>query len=210
AHPRRAHRAGNEDGTGGVDLFRLAIDELPRRGLNGTRLLVGESAADREAIRIFANDVLHAAIAPLFEELQGTDADTAHQSKDVAVRRRLEVRLGRRDTFVPEPFHRGRGAVAQGLRFRRVADAVDGHELLDARLRELFQGPEPEPVHRAGEVLANAVHLTERRESLLLHLLEFALTDDVELPARELRGEPHVLAFAPDGERELLVGDDQL
>ena len=47
-------------------------------------------------------------------------------------------------------------------------------------------------------------------DRLLLHLLELGLADDVELPAGELRGEAHVLALAADGERELLVRDDEL
>ena len=52
--------------------------------------------------------------------------------------------------------------------------------------------------------------LLEGGDRLLLHLLELRLADDVELPAGELRGEAHVLALAADGERELLVGDDEL
>ena len=58
--------------------------------------------------------------------------------------------------------------------------------------------------------LGDAVDLLERGDGLLLHLLELRLADDVELPARELRREAHVLALAADGERELLVRDDEL
>ncbi len=58
--------------------------------------------------------------------------------------------------------------------------------------------------------LGDAVDLLELRDRLLLHLLELALADDVELPARELRGEAHVLPLAADGERQLLVGHDEL
>src|SRR5258706_7226169 len=50
AHPRSAHRAGNEDRAGGVDFFRFAVDELAGGGLHGARLLVGKAAADCEPI----------------------------------------------------------------------------------------------------------------------------------------------------------------
>src|SRR3954454_13118204 len=43
---------------------------------------------------------------------------------------------------------------------------------------------------------------------LLLLLGELGLRADVDPPAREARGEPGVLALAPDRQRELVVGDD--
>src|SRR3954470_12338640 len=43
---------------------------------------------------------------------------------------------------------------------------------------------------------------------LLLLLRELGLGPDVHAPAREARGEPGVLALAPDRQRELVVGHD--
>jgi hypothetical protein len=43
-------------------------------------------------------------------------------------------------------------------------------------------------------------------DGLLLHLLELGVADDVELPARQLRGEAHVLPLAPDGEESFSSG----
>ena len=50
-----------------------------------------------------------------------------------------------------------------------------------------------------------------RCDELLLAALRFlGLGQDVDVPAGELRGEPHVLAAAADGERELVVRHDDL
>ena len=47
-------------------------------------------------------------------------------------------------------------------------------------------------------------------EFLLAALGFFLLGQDVDVPAGELRGEPHVLAAPADRERELLVGHHDL
>ena len=47
-------------------------------------------------------------------------------------------------------------------------------------------------------------------EFLLAALGFFGLGHDVDVPAGELRGEPHILAAPADGERQLLVGNDDL
>ena len=47
-------------------------------------------------------------------------------------------------------------------------------------------------------------------EFLLPALRFLVLGQDVDVPAGELRGEPHVLAAAADGERQLVVGNDHL
>ena len=47
-------------------------------------------------------------------------------------------------------------------------------------------------------------------EFLLAALGLFLLGQDVDVPAGELRGEPHVLAAAADGERQLALGHHHL
>ncbi len=53
-------------------------------------------------------------------------------------------------------------------------------------------------------------HLAARAELLLAALALLGLGQDVDVPAGELRGEPHVLPAPADGERELVVGHDDL
>src|SRR5207237_966870 len=83
--------------------------ELAPGGLHRARLLVRKPATDGEPVRIFSNDVLDAAIPAFFQELLRADPDAAHQPQDVAIRRRLEARLGGGDALVAEAFHRGEG-----------------------------------------------------------------------------------------------------
>mgnify|MGYP003693925623 CR=1 FL=1 len=83
---------------------------------------------------------------------------------------------------------------------------VDHGELLDRA--EAFRG----------EQLADHLVDVERIDEQLGALLElglaalglFLLGEDVDVPAGELRGEPHVLAAPADRERELLVGHHHL
>ncbi len=53
-------------------------------------------------------------------------------------------------------------------------------------------------------------HLAAAAELLGAALGFLGLGQDVDVPAGELRGEPHVLAAPADREAELIVGDDDL
>ncbi len=64
--------------------------------------------------------------------------------------------------------------------------------------------------HVAVRVKRNEWNDTVKTEVEIVDLAEARLADDVELPARELRREAHVLPLAADGERQLLVRDDEL
>ncbi len=122
----------------------------------------------------------------------------------------LGARPGGLDALLAQPLHRGLGALLDLLRGLGPAEPGDARELLLGRLGELLERAEAQAVHAPRDGLGHPFDLLERGDGLLLHLLELALADDVELPAGELRGEAHVLSLAADGERQLLVGDDEL
>ena len=80
-----------------------------------------------------------------------------------------------------------------------------------ARLGDLFERAEAEAVHRLGDGRRSTPSICGSAAIASSSIcLNFDLADDVELPAGELRGEAHVLALAADGERQLLVGNDEL
>jgi hypothetical protein len=121
------------------------------------------------------------------------------------------VRWGRvADAALAHLLHRGLRGGLDAVGVLGAAEAGDARELVGARLGDLLQRAEAELVHRLRDGRRDARDEGERVDRLLLHLLELALGDDVELPVGELRREADVLPLAADGEGELLVGDDEL
>ena len=58
-----------------------------------------------------------------------------------------------------------------------------------------------------GQLGVDPVDLVERLDRLLDHLVELLGGHDLDVPADQLRGEPDVLAAPADGQRELVVAD---
>src|SRR5947209_14599907 len=147
-------------------------------------------------------------------------------------------RGGRRLVLLPRrglPGGLGGGVLAVGVRAWRggldagasgllgacaaVGGARHGGHLVRGHVLERLVGLEP-AVARAGKRgvgAAPAVGENGRAAALDLFLLvavlgllggELGLGLDVHPPAGQARGEPCVLAFAPDGQRQLVVGDD--
>src|SRR6478736_2212727 len=106
--------------------------------------------------------------------------------------------------------HRQLRVDAQDARLLGRLDAIDEREFLVGRLGHLFQSAEAQAVEGASHFLAHTLDLAQSTQRVLFDLLELALADDVELPARELRRQAHVLPLAPDGQGQLLVGYDEL
>src|SRR2546426_7443064 len=106
----------------------------------------------------------------------------------------LEVRPGRREDR------------ADALR----SDALDlGHRVF-VGLDQLLGRFEPVLVEQLGSHGADARNGGEGGPRAACLVLRLGLAAHVEVPARELGGEPHVVALPPDGEGELVVGDDHL
>ena len=68
--------------------------------------------------------------------------------------------------------------------------------------------PVGDGLDRVGRGLLGRVALGALGQVALADLRRFAFARDVQPPAGQARGEAHVLAVAPDGERELIVGND--
>ena len=83
-------------------------------------------------------------------------------------------------------------------------------EQLDLALREVFEGRDPLLQQELGVRVAAALHDRHRLREPLRELAHLRLALDVDPPAGELDRQPHVLALAPDRERELVVRDDHV
>src|SRR5256712_10297205 len=106
----------------------------------------------------------------------------------------LEVRPGRREDR------------ADALQ----SDALDlGHRVL-VGLGQLLGRFEPVLVEQLGSHGADARNGGEGGPRAACLVLRLGLAAHVEVPAREPGGEPYVVALPPDGEGELVVGDDHL
>src|SRR5690606_26453992 len=204
------HGLGRQGRAGRFDLVRLVLEEVDGTLLNLACLLDAKSGADRQPVRILAGKILDGAIARLLNQLQRPEPDAAHEPELVPIGQRGLAPRRLLHPLAPRLLHRGLGVALELLGALGRPDALDRHQLLDRRLGALLQRAEPEAVHGAGEVLVHRDDLAQRRERLLLHLLELGLADDVELPLGELRGQPHVLPLAADRQAQLLVRHHQL
>ena len=106
--------------------------------------------------------------------------------------------------------HRHLGVGLDALRCFGSAEPGYSGELARIRLHELLGRAETQLIEGFGEVLVDALDGGQRGDGLLFDLLELGLADDIELPARQLGCESNVLTSPPDGEREFVIGDDEL
>src|SRR5262249_27831744 len=137
--------------------------------LERASLLDPEPGLDRELVLVLAEDVLHAAIARVLEELHRALADAADEQELLLVRERLRLARRRVDPLLTEGLHRALGGLADLARVLG-ADALDRADLLLARLGDLFEGTEAHAVHVPRDLLADAFDAPELADGLFLHL----------------------------------------
>src|SRR5262249_6003750 len=146
----------------------LVLGEVLRALLDGAGLLDAEARPDGELVLVLAKDVLDAAVARLFEKLQGAVADASNEEEALLVGERLGLRRRGVDSLLPEALHRRLGALLQlGGRFDR-ADSGDRRELFGAGLGDLFERAVTEAVHRAGDGVVDFADEGESGDRLLL------------------------------------------
>ena len=97
---------------------------------------------------------------------------------------------------------------------RVLVETFDPGDLLLVHDGEVLDRGEPFRGEQLADHFVEIERLDEKFRALLelrLPVLGFLLLgDDVDVPAGELRSEPHILAAPADRQRELLVGDDHL
>src|SRR5216683_2485188 len=99
------------------------------------------------------------------------------------------------------------------LLHRRDAGDVNARDLrkhLGSRFRDVLGLAKAMGVERFDQHLVHAGQGTQRAIGEVPHLLDAGLAVDVQLPTRQLGGEPHVLTPASNRERELVIRNDQL
>src|SRR5438034_2737723 len=97
---------------------------------------------------------------------------------------------------------------------RALVERLDLEQLVDRDVRHLLERREALLDQDAGDLLVDVEPLHEMpldaAAFLLLLLVRFVFGHQVDLPAGELGGEPHVLALAADRHREVLLVDDHV
>ena len=91
-----------------------------------------------------------------------------------------------------------------------AAQTGDRRQLVRLGVGDLVERAPAELEHRLGHVEPDALDLGHLSPGLLLEVAHLRLRVDVDAPARELRGEPHVLPLLAYSQRQLFVGDDEL
>ena len=91
---------------------------------------------------------------------------------------------------------------------------VDAGNLLGIHHRQLLDRAEAFRGQQLSDHFVDIERVDEHARAIfefgLAALRLFLFGQDIDVPAGELRGEPHVLAAPADGERKLLIGDDDL
>src|SRR2546425_5076583 len=97
---------------------------------------------------------------------------------------------------------------------RALVERLDLEQLVDRDVRHLLERREALLDQDVGDLLVDVEPLHEMALDaaafLLLLLVRFVFGHQVDLPAGELGGEPHVLAVAADRHREVLLVDDHV
>src|SRR5262249_10139674 len=104
--PSRPRSGGWQACAGGLDIFRLAVDEFTGGGLDGPRLAVRVSPLHRQPIGVLADHVVEPPVAAFFEQLLSSAAVSWNQTQNVPIGRRFRARLGQIDAFAAQPLHR--------------------------------------------------------------------------------------------------------
>ena len=106
---------------------------------------------------------------------------------------------------------RARGAK---LVHRVLVERLDFHHFGDRDVRHFFERREALADEDVRDLLVDVELVDEERAQArrlgLLLLLRFLDAHQVQLPARHLRGEAHVLAAAADRDRQVLLVDDDV
>src|SRR6266513_1563108 len=97
---------------------------------------------------------------------------------------------------------------------RALVERLDLQQLVDRDISHLLERREALLDQDVGDLLVHVELLQEMALDatafLLLLLVRFVLGHQVDLPAGQLGGEPHVLAVAPDRHREVFLVDDNV
>ncbi len=179
--------------------------------LDLSSLLQSEPSTNGEPIFIdLSVHVLDCAIAGRLEHIDGALADAADKEQPLPLSERLGTPRRLADPTEPQLLHGDLRRRLDPIGCLGPTEPWNPSELARIGFDELLRRAEAQLVERVGQDLVDPLNRRKRDDGLFLDLLELRLTDDVELPARKLRGKTYVLSSTTDGQGELVVGDDEL
>ncbi len=184
----------------------------PRRHDDRVGLLGAERALGRDLEKLVARQI--------GEIVEGLDPLLPERDQDRRREPRDRAQLVGNPEFAP-PFvelavalgEELAGALAE-LLGDLLVEALDPGELVAGHERDLLDRGEAFSDQEMGDHVVDVERFDEglrARAELLAAAVRFlGLGQDIDVPAGELRGEPHVLPPPPDGEAELVVGHHDL